>query len=205
MKAYIRILCLGISVALVAAIGSAAPPAAQAVTSGEMAASVERVLARLPYYGVFDYLVFRIDHGTIYLAGYSSQGNLKADAERAAKRAHGVEVVVNTIEILPLSLNDDRIRWETYYRIYTDAFLQRYAPGGVFSVLRELREERLFPGMQPIGRYPVHIIVKDGRTSLVGTVDSAVDRQVAELRAREVFGVFEVVNHITVNETGRLE
>jgi hypothetical protein len=121
---------------------------------------------------------------------------LKADAEMAVKRASGVVEVANAIEVLPPSQNDDRIRWETFYRIYTDDFLSRYAPGGVFEVLRELKDERRFPGMQPVGRYPIHIVVKNGRTMLLGVVDNAADRQIAEFRAREVSGVFEMENSL---------
>jgi osmotically-inducible protein OsmY len=156
------------------------------------------MLERLPYYGVFDYIVFRVDRGTVYLAGYSFEGRLKVDAEMAAKRASGVIEVANKIEVLPASQNDDRIRWATFYRIYTDDFLSRYAPGGVYEVLRELRDERRFPGMQPVGRYPIHIVVKNGRTLLLGVVDSAAARQIAEVRAREVSGVFEVKSDLFV-------
>jgi osmotically-inducible protein OsmY len=156
------------------------------------------MLERLPYYGVFDYIVFRVDGGTVYLAGYSFDGRLKGDAEMAAKRATGVVEVANKIEVLPASQNDDRIRWATFYRIYTDDFLSRYAPGGVYGVLQELRDERNFPGMQPVGRYPIHVIVKGGRTMLLGVVDSGIDRQLAEVRAREVTGVFGVENSLTV-------
>jgi hypothetical protein len=156
------------------------------------------MLERLPYYGVFDFIVFRVDGGTVYLAGYSFEGRLKKDAETATKRANGVTEVANKIEVLPASQNDDRIRWETFYRIYTDAFLSRYAPGGEPGVLQELRDERHFPGMQPVGIYPIHIIVKGGRTMLLGVIDSAADRQIAEVRAREVTGVFEVENGLVV-------
>ena len=161
------------------------------------------MLERLPYYGVFDYLVFRVDRGTVHLSGYSFEGRLKADAEMATQRASGVTEVANRIEVLPASQNDDRIRWATFYRIYTDDFLSRYAPGGVQEVWRELQDERRFPGMQPVGRYPIHIIVKGGRTILLGVVDSAVDRQVAEVRAREVTGVFEVENGLVVTRHDR--
>src|SRR6478735_7160820 len=78
--------------------------------------------------------------------------------------------------------------------VYTDDFLSRYAPGGVSGVLQELKVERHFPGMQPVGRYPIHIIVKNGRVMLLGVVDNASDRQLAEVRAREVTGVFDVEN-----------
>jgi osmotically-inducible protein OsmY len=50
--------------------------------------------------------------------------------------------------------------------------------------------------MQPVGRYPIHIVVKAGRTMLLGVVDSAADRQIAEVRAREVIGVFDISNDL---------
>jgi osmotically-inducible protein OsmY len=171
---------------------------AQSVTSEETVRSVRRMLERLPYYGVFDYIVFRVERGTVYLAGYSFEGRLKRDAEAATKRASGVNEVANKIEVLPSSQNDDRIRWETFYRIYTDDFLSRYAPGGEFGVLQEIKDERRFPGMQPVGIYPIHIVVKNGRMMLLGVVDSATDRQIAEVRAREVSGVFEVENGLVL-------
>jgi osmotically-inducible protein OsmY len=187
-----------LSLALLGTISGPTSAAAQSVSSEETVRSVRRLLERLPYYGVFDYIVFRVDRGTVYLAGYSFEGRLKADAEMAAKRASGVDEVANKIELLPVSQNDDRIRWATFYRIYTDDFLSRYAPGGVHEVLQELRDERHFPGMQPVGIYPIHIIVKNGRAMLLGVVDTAADRQIAEVRAREVTGVFEVENGLIV-------
>jgi hyperosmotically inducible protein len=68
----------------------------------------------------------------------------------------------------------------------------------VYGVLQELKDERHFPGMQPVGRYPIHIIVKNGRVMLLGAVVNATDRQLADVRAREVTGVFEVENGLTV-------
>src|SRR5688572_30614114 len=199
MSSYIRAFRISlVAMALLGALGSVAPAWAQSAAAEETVHSVRRMLERLPYYGVFDYIVFRVDGGTVYLAGYSFEGRLKADAEMAAKRANGVNEVANRIEVLPASQNDDRIRWATFYRIYTDDFLSRYAPGGEQEVLRELQDERQFPGMQPVGIYPIHIIVKGGRTMLLGVVDSAADRQIAEVRAREVTGVFEVENGLTV-------
>ena len=56
-----------------------------------------------------------------------------------------------------------------------------------------------FPGMQPFGTYPIHIIVKNGRTTLMGFVGSEMDRRMAEIRAREVSGVFAVDNQIVVD------
>jgi hyperosmotically inducible protein len=206
MNACLHVLCRGFfSLTVLGAIIGPTSPEAQTVTPAETVRSVQRNLERLPYYGVFDYIVFRVDRGIVYLAGYSFEGRLKADAETAAKRVRGVIEVSNKIEVLPTSQNDDRIRWATFYRIYTDDFLSRYAPGGVGRVLRELRDERQFPGMQPIGRYPIHIIVKGGRTMLLGVVDNTSDRQLAEVRAREVTGVFRVENSLTVSQENTKE
>lgn len=197
MSAYLHLLRQGlVSLAMLGAIGTQASAQTQSVTAEETEQAVRHLLERLPYYGVFDYIVFRVDRGVVYLSGYSFEGRLKADAEMAVKRASGVVEVANKIEVLPASQNDNRIRWATFYRIYADDFLSRYAPGGVYEVLREVRDERRFPGMQPVGRYPIHIVVKGGRTMLLGVVDSATDRQIAEVRAREVSGVFEVTNDL---------
>jgi hyperosmotically inducible protein len=187
-----------VGLALLGTICGASRASAQSVTSEQAVRSVRRMLERLPYYGVFDYIVFRVDRGTVYLAGYSFDGRLRADAEMAVKRTNGVDEVADTIEVLPRSQNDDRIRWATFYRIFTDDVLSRYASGGVREVLQELRDERHFPGMQPVGVYPIHIIVKNGRTMLLGVVDNPADGQLAELRAREVTGVFDVENGLSV-------
>jgi hyperosmotically inducible periplasmic protein len=197
MSGYLGLLRRGLAgLAVLGCLIDADTPAAQGVRVDDTVRSVRHMLERLPYYGVFDYLVFRLDGGTVYLAGYSFEGRLKTDAEMAVRRSSGVVEVANKIEVLPTSANDDRVRWATFYQIYTDEFLSRYAPGGVFGVLREVRDERRFPGMQPIGRYPIHIVVKNGRTMLLGNVDNAGDRQIAEARARQVSGVFEVENGI---------
>ena len=91
--------------------------------------------------------------------------------------------------MLPASQEDDRIRWATFYRIYTDAFLSRYASGGDIAARR--RSTRPGAGAalyQPLGLYSIHIVVRHGHTTLYGVVDSDADKQIAEFRAREVFG-----------------
>ena len=186
-----------VALAVMATIGSSVGSTQSTTAVDETTRSVRRMLERLPYYGVFDFMAFSVDRGVVTLAGYSYQG-LKDDAEMAAKRAAGVVEVANKIEELPASPNDDRIRWATFYRIYSDDFLSRYAPGGATEVFRDILYETRFPGMQPVGHYPIHIIVKNGRTMLLGVVDNAADRQIAEIRAREITGVFGVENGLQV-------
>lgn len=177
---------------------SASLPRAQTAETKETALMVQRSLLRLPYYGVFDFLAFAVNRGVVSVGGFAYHANLKSDAGAAIKRVAGVDEIANRIEVLPVSQNDDRIRWATFYNIYTDDFLSRYAPGGAMSARYEALSFARFPGMQPFGTYPIHIIVKHGRTTLLGAVDHESDKILAAVRAREVSGVFGVDNDLVV-------
>lgn len=195
-----RGLVIGASLAGVVLLTAGA--AAETVTPRETTRQVRRALERLPYYGVFDHVTFSVDRGVVTLNGYAYTGNLRSAAETAARRTSGVDEVANRLEVLPASPEDDRIRWSTFYRIYTDAFLSRYASGGDISARRELAQARRWGGLyQPLGLYSIHIVVRHGQTTLYGVVDSEADKQIAEVRAREVFGVFGVENEIVVANT----
>ena len=187
-------------VVLLAALAIAARPDAQTVAEKERAFNIERSLQRLPYYGVFDFLAFGVEKGVVTLQGYVYQDSLKSDAARAVKRVSGVDEVANKITVLPASPNDDRIRWATFYNIYTDDFLSRYSPGGAMGARYDVRQFARFPGMQPSGNYPIHIIVQNGRTTLLGIVDNESDKTVAGFKPREISGVFAVENELVVGK-----
>jgi len=182
---------------------------AQPMLRADEKSSVEQIrkeLLQLPYYGVFDFLAFSYEKGTVTLMGYAYHSTLREDAVRATKRASGVDQVIEKIEELPVSQFDDELRWRTYYAIYRDPFLSRYAPGGgmlwghrhSFGGGFHAMDFRRFPGMEPLGDYPLHIIVKNGRITLLGVVDTESDKTVAGLRAREVPGSFGVENELVV-------
>ena len=186
---------------LIATIGlAAAAPTAQSVSTRQATERVRTALERLPRYGVFDFVGFELDRGSVTLVGYAYHGHLKSDAGKAVSRLDGIEEVGNRIEVLPASQNDDRIRWSTFYNIYTDTFLSRYAPGGARSAYQDVLRFRRFPGLQPFGDYPIHIVVNRGRTTLYGIVDSESDKMIAGVRAREIPGVFGVDNQLVVDE-----
>ena len=183
-------------------------PSARVMMQADTKQSIEDIrkeLLQLPYYSVFDFLAFSYDRGTVVVGGYAYALGLKKDAERAIKRASGVDTVVDKIEELPANQFDDQIRWATYYKIYRDPFLSRYAPGG--GLLWGHRHAYggafspyggAFPGLEPAGDYPIHIIVQNGRVMLLGVVDNDNDKTVAGLRAREVPGTFDVENQLVV-------
>src|SRR5919198_3282328 len=176
-------------------IPAAAAKTAQAKSPVE---DLRHELLQLPYYSVFDFLSFKLENGTVTLMGYAYRPTLKTDAERAVRRVAGVDTVNDQIEVLPVSPNDDNLRWQTYYAIYRDPFLSKYAPGGGLlwghrhpfpGTFLPLGPSR-FPGTEPAGDYPIHIIVKDGRITLMGVVDNESDKNVAGMRARGVHGAF---------------
>lgn len=186
------------SVVLVAVMCAFAP-LLHARTVGDPTEDIREALLWLPYYGPFDALSFRYEKGTVTLTGSAYALGLKADAERAVKRVAGVDQVINQIELLPTSLHDDDLRWRTFYAIYTNDFLSRYAPGGALLLRRHgaMRGERNL-GLEPIGQYPIHIIVRGGRIELMGMVDNAADKTAAEMAARGVAGSFGVENRLQV-------
>lgn len=69
---------------------------------------VRHELMMLPYYNVFDNLEFKLGpKGQVTLLGQVVRPTLKTDAERVVTRIQGVEQVINEIETLPVSPNDD--------------------------------------------------------------------------------------------------
>jgi hyperosmotically inducible protein len=201
------------SVQIVAAVAAAVVlSGARPSLGADSKSSVDAIrheLLQLPYYGVFDFLAFRYDKGTVTLMGYAYHATLKDDAERAAKRASGVDQVIGKIEELSASQIDDELRWKTYYAIYRDPFLSRYAPGGgvlwghrhSFSDGFHAMSSSRFAGMEPLGDYPIHIVVKHGTITLLGVVDRESDKTIASTRAREVPGSFGVENELVVENT----
>jgi len=189
----------------------------------EIEKDVRKELGGLPYYGVFDLLTFQVsDKGVVILGGYVVNGSLKGDAEREVKKVQGVTEVANQIEIAPASISDDNVRWAVYRAIYRDSFLSRYGTPddalgasrprfsgwgrgfrgwGTFGQPRWMSGP--FFGLEPVGDYAIHILVKNGKVTLAGVVDNAQDRDVAGLKANGVFGAFSVTNDLQVagNET----
>lgn len=170
-----------VALALLAVPQPSAAAPGQDLRTKQLEFEVHSALLRLPYYDVFDSLAFEIgDHGTVRLTGHVLNGWLKDGAERAVKRIGGVDTVINEIEILPASPGDDRIRFALYRSLFGDSGLYRYAMGAHPSI---------------------RIVVKHGRVTLEGLVNTTLDRTLAGFKAREVFGVFEVTNNLVVSKS----
>jgi osmotically-inducible protein OsmY len=138
---------------------------------------VRHELLMLPYFGVFDYIAFKVDGANVTLVGQVVRPTLKSDAENSIKHIEGVEKVDNQIEVLPPSPMDDGIRRRLFRAIYGYPALERYALGV---------------------QKPIRIIVKGGHVSLEGVVDTDADKNLAGIRANGVSGVFSVANNLQV-------
>src|SRR5271165_4414386 len=79
---------------------------------------VRHELLMLPYFGVFDYIAYKVDGDTVTLLGQVVRPVLKSDAENAVKHIEGVEKVDNQIEVLPPAPMDDGIRRREFRAIY---------------------------------------------------------------------------------------
>jgi len=161
---------------------------------------VRHQLAILPYNGVFDNLKFQVDGNVVTLLGQASRPTLKSNAERIVRRIEGVTTVINQIEVLPLSPNDDRIRAAVYTQLYRTPALQKYTSNRTEPILRNSLSNRIsITNDPPIGYHAIHIIVKNGSVTLEGAVAARGDRDIANIKANTVSGVFAVTNNLRVD------
>ena len=72
---------------------------------------------------------------------------------------------------------DDGLRLQLYHAIYGFSAMEKYA--------------------MPVVK-PIRIIVKNGHVTLEGVVDSENDKNLANIRANGVSGVFSVTNNLAV-------
>ena len=171
---------LSLSICASAIVGNALAKATpQGALSARVIRQVRHELVTLPYYGVFDWLEFEVrPDNTVVLRGEVVRPTTKSDAEARVREIDGVSQVINEIEVLPLSPQDDRLRIALYRKLYGfDSPLFRYATQAIPSI---------------------HIIVDRGRATLKGVVATKGDAQLAYIRARSVPGLFDVKSDLQI-------
>jgi hyperosmotically inducible periplasmic protein len=200
LKTTIRLSFLATSLLLTFPVLQAQQPSAtwSQADASRIVKEVQKRLARLTSFGVFDDLHFAIKGKTLILSGYASRPILKSDAANAVKGIPGVESIDNQIEVLPNSPNDDRLRAAVYNALYSSPVLSKYnANRG--RVSRNSSLTRMASGITndpPIGFHAIHIIVKNGNVILRGAVLNSMDANVAQITANSVPGVFSVTNEL---------
>jgi hyperosmotically inducible protein len=142
-----------------------------------VAEQIRHEIAVLPYNGIYDWVEAELlTDGTVVLRGNVTRPSTKTDAEFRIRGIETVSKVVNEIKVLPLSQYDNDIRISVYRSLFNgNSPLLGYALGANPSI---------------------HIIVENGRVTLKGVVASAMDKQLAALAAKGVFGVLSVENQL---------
>jgi hyperosmotically inducible periplasmic protein len=143
----------------------------------------DKLAERLAYdrvgYGTtaFNSFTIGVQNGAVTLGGTAYGPADKDSALSLVANYPGVKDVIDNIEVTPVSPMDDQIRLAEARAIYGFPQLNKYA-------------------IDPAK--PIRITVVNGNVTLSGVVDSQADKDVANIRANGVPGVFKVVNNLQV-------
>jgi len=151
------------------------------VSDAQLTAQLDRKLYydRMGYDNLFDYVTASVENGVVVVSGEALNPAARDSALAIVDSTPGVKDVVNDIKVEPASFFDDQIRLRAARVIYRDSVLSRYAIDPAF---------------------PIRIVVDHGKLSLYGTVATQMDKNVAGIRAGQVFGAFSVQNNLEVEK-----
>jgi osmotically-inducible protein OsmY len=149
------------------------------VPDSELKAKLGEKLAwdRVGYGNAFNSIALGVENGVVTLGGHARTDVDKDSAVSLVSTYPGVKDVVNDIEVDPVSIMDDQTRMAVARAIYTNSFLSKYA-------------------IDPAK--PIRISVQNGHVELYGVVDNQTDKNVANIQANSVPGVFSVKNYLQV-------
>jgi len=129
------------------------------------------------YDSTFDYFALNVNDGVVTVEGHDRTGVGRDEALADIASMPGVKDVIDNISIDPVSQFDDGLRLRAMRAIYRDSVLSRYA-------------------IDPAR--PIRIIVANGHITLYGSVDNKMDKDLAGIRANQIFGAFSVENKLQV-------
>jgi hyperosmotically inducible periplasmic protein len=132
---------------------------------------------RVGYDNTFDYFALGVKDGVVTVEGEDRTGIGRDEALADIANMPGVKDVIDNVSLEPVSQFDDRLRFQALRVIYGDSVLSRYA---------------LDPAR------PIRIIVSNGHLTLYGSVDSKMDKEIAGIKANQLFGAFSVDNKLQV-------
>jgi hyperosmotically inducible periplasmic protein len=163
-----------LSAAVLLIVLQPAPAAAVQGVDAAVTDAAVRSVSRYVRYTVFDDVSVRVEGGEVILSGKVTQPLKKDELGRRIAELEGVRMVRNDIEVLPVSIADDRIRR---------------------SIARAIYGSPAFWRLAAMPNPPIHIIVEDGRVRLTGVVPTSVERAVAQSLATG-HGELSLVNQL---------
>jgi osmotically-inducible protein OsmY len=142
---------------------------------------ISKQVTRYTQFTIFDSIDASIDDGAVVLSGWVTMPYKKTDLERRVAKVDGVTSVKNDIQVLPVSIFDDELRFRIARAIYGNSSFWNYAA---------------------MANPPIHILVNRGHVTLTGTVNSNVERVLARSLAVG-FGEFTVKNELRTDAEAR--
>jgi osmotically-inducible protein OsmY len=203
MRSLLQRAALTAALVLIVSAGLAAAPQQLTEQQARLAEQIRKQIVTLSGFGVFDHITYSLQEGgsTVLLQGQVAKPTLKTSAERVVQRLEGVEHVINEIEVLPNSPNDEDVRAGVYVRVYGHPSLSRYNPNRGTPVFPSTARRNFGISTDPPpGAHPIHIIVKNGNVTLEGVVDNEGDKTIAGLQANSTPGAFSVTNNLVVSQ-----
>jgi hyperosmotically inducible periplasmic protein len=142
----------------------------------------ERLADKLRYdrvgFGIaFNAIALDVKDRVVTLGGTVRDYPSRDSAVAIAETTPGVKDIRDNIEVAPTSTFDDDLRVKLHRAIYGQSSLRRY----------ELDPQK-----------PIRIVVENGKVTLYGVVDNAMDKPIAGLQASGGPGVFSVDNKLVV-------
>jgi hyperosmotically inducible protein len=177
MKATLTPLLLALGLFVAPAVASAQMPTRDRLVFERISEQVNRYTQ----YSIFDSISASVEDGRVILTGWVTMPYKRDDLEQRVRRVDGVAAVENGIEVLPVSIFDDELRFRIARAIYGNSSFWQYA-----SMVNP----------------PIHVVVRNGRVTLDGVVNSNVERMLARSLATG-FGAFEVNNALRTTDEVR--
>ena len=143
---------------LALAQATTAAPLAQNDPDEVLALSVARSVNTYSRFTVFDDINVQTDAGVVTLTGKVTMPDKKEEIGKRIESLDGVKSLRNQLEVLSVSIEDDRLRQSIARAIYGNSAFWHYAA---------------------MPNPPIHIVVEHSRVTLTGVVYSEADRLLA--------------------------
>ena len=127
---------------------------------------------------IFDDINVAVSDRAVTLTGRVTMPYKRNEIGARVSKIDGVRDLVNDIQVLPVSIEDSRIRQRVAQAIYGNSTFWQYA-----SMVNP----------------PIHIVVERSRVTLTGCVTSEVERMLAYALATQVDGALSVTNDLRVD------
>ena len=146
----------------------------------ELGQEVVTAVLAYPYYTLWDFIRLTINRGVVTLSGTVTPDLDKSAGlfERVAK-VRGVQDVLTTIEILPVSQMDADLRSAIVSRVFNGDLFERYSTWTT---------------------PPFHIIVRGSSVTLLGVVRGELEKRRLASIVRQTFGVIRVVDELQTGQ-----